>query len=89
MVKDFLKVVGDGECELRQIYEADTAAGHESLPLHVIDRTSVNGSLRKKVQALQTEVPISQNVFEFRRINGARLSDRAKAVRKAALATEK
>ena len=24
------------------------------LPLHVIDRTSVNGSLRKKVQALQT-----------------------------------
>ena len=32
LVKDFLKAVGDGECELRQIYEAgqDTgaAAGH-------------------------------------------------------------
>jgi hypothetical protein len=26
LVKDFLKVVGDGECELRQIYEADTCA---------------------------------------------------------------
>ena len=24
LAKDFLKVVGDGECELRQIYEADT-----------------------------------------------------------------
>jgi hypothetical protein len=32
LAKDFLKVVGDGECELRQIYEADTcvdaAANH-------------------------------------------------------------
>jgi len=30
LAKDFLKVVGDGECELRQIYEAgaDAAAGH-------------------------------------------------------------
>jgi hypothetical protein len=28
LVKDFLKVVGDGECELRQIYEAGAAAGH-------------------------------------------------------------
>jgi hypothetical protein len=26
LAKDFLKVVGDGECELRQIYEADTCA---------------------------------------------------------------
>jgi hypothetical protein len=25
LAKDFLKVVGDGECELRQIYEADCA----------------------------------------------------------------
>jgi hypothetical protein len=24
LAKDFLQVVGDGECELRQIYEADT-----------------------------------------------------------------
>jgi hypothetical protein len=24
LAKDFLRVVGDGECELRQIYEADT-----------------------------------------------------------------
>ena len=24
LAKDFLKVVGDGECELRQIFEADT-----------------------------------------------------------------
>ena len=30
LAKDFLQVVGDGECELRQIYEADAgaAAGH-------------------------------------------------------------
>jgi hypothetical protein len=28
LVKDFLQVVDDGECELRQIYEADAAAGH-------------------------------------------------------------
>jgi len=28
LAKDFLKVVGDGECELRQMYEADRAAGH-------------------------------------------------------------
>jgi hypothetical protein len=30
LAKDFLKVVGEGECELRQIYEADTcaSAGH-------------------------------------------------------------
>jgi len=32
LAKDFLKVVGEGECELRQIYEAgqnsDAAAGH-------------------------------------------------------------
>jgi hypothetical protein len=34
LAKDFLRVVGDGECELRQIYEAgqntcaDAAAGH-------------------------------------------------------------
>ena len=28
LVKDFLEVVGDGECELRQIYEAYAAAGH-------------------------------------------------------------
>jgi hypothetical protein len=31
LAKDFLKVVGEGECELRQIYEADTcteAAAH-------------------------------------------------------------
>lgn len=27
LAKDFLKVVGDGECELRQIYEADTCLG--------------------------------------------------------------
>jgi hypothetical protein len=27
LAKDFLKVVGDGECELRQIYEADTCQG--------------------------------------------------------------
>jgi hypothetical protein len=27
LVKDFLEVVGDGECELRQIYEAYAAAG--------------------------------------------------------------
>ena len=27
LAKDFLQVVGDGECELRQIYEADAAAG--------------------------------------------------------------
>ena len=27
LAKDFLKVVGDGECELRQIYEADTCMG--------------------------------------------------------------
>ena len=27
LVKDFLEVVGHGECELRQIYEADAAAG--------------------------------------------------------------
>jgi hypothetical protein len=27
LAKDFLKVVGDGECELRQIYEADTCVG--------------------------------------------------------------
>jgi hypothetical protein len=37
LAKDFLKVVGDGECELRQIYEADTrvdaAANHQSLHL--------------------------------------------------------
>jgi hypothetical protein len=26
LVKDFLKVAGDGECELRQLYEADQAA---------------------------------------------------------------
>jgi hypothetical protein len=26
LAKDFLKVVGDGECELRQIYEADQCA---------------------------------------------------------------
>ena len=26
LAKDFLKVVGNGECELRQIYEADTCA---------------------------------------------------------------
>jgi hypothetical protein len=25
LAKDFLKVVGDGECELRQLYEADCA----------------------------------------------------------------
>jgi hypothetical protein len=25
LAKDFLQVVGDGECELRQIYEADCA----------------------------------------------------------------
>ena len=25
LAKDFLKVVGEGECELRQIYEADTS----------------------------------------------------------------
>src|ERR1700704_1894487 len=25
LTKDFLKVVGEGECELRQIYEADTS----------------------------------------------------------------
>jgi hypothetical protein len=30
LVKDFLKVVGDGECEVRQVFEAgaDAAAGH-------------------------------------------------------------
>ena len=28
LAKDFLAVVGEGECELRQIYEADAAAGH-------------------------------------------------------------
>jgi hypothetical protein len=28
LLKDFLTVVGDGECELRQMYEADRAAGH-------------------------------------------------------------
>jgi hypothetical protein len=28
LLKDFLAVVGDGECELRQMYEADRAAGH-------------------------------------------------------------
>lgn len=27
MAKDFLKVVGQGECELRQLYEADTCLG--------------------------------------------------------------
>ena len=27
LAKDFLKVAGDGECELRQIYEADTCVG--------------------------------------------------------------
>lgn len=27
LAKDFLQVVGDGECELRQIYEADTCYG--------------------------------------------------------------
>ena len=26
LAKDFLRVAGDGECELRQIYEADTCA---------------------------------------------------------------
>jgi hypothetical protein len=26
MAKDFLKVVGEGECELRQIYEENTCA---------------------------------------------------------------
>jgi hypothetical protein len=26
LVKDFLKVVGEGECEIRQIYEADATA---------------------------------------------------------------
>ncbi len=30
LVKDFLKVAGDGECELRQLYDAGTEAGcHE------------------------------------------------------------
>jgi hypothetical protein len=28
LLKDFLAVVGDGECELRQMYEADKAVGH-------------------------------------------------------------
>ncbi len=27
LAKDFLKVVGQGECELRQLYEADTCLG--------------------------------------------------------------
>jgi hypothetical protein len=27
MAKDFLKAVGEGECELRQLYEADTCLG--------------------------------------------------------------
>ena len=27
LAKDFLRVAGDGECELRQIYEADTCVG--------------------------------------------------------------
>jgi hypothetical protein len=27
LAKDFLHVVGDGECELRQLYEADTCVG--------------------------------------------------------------
>jgi hypothetical protein len=27
MAKDFLKVAGQGECELRQLYEADTCLG--------------------------------------------------------------
>ena len=27
LAKDFLKVVGEGECELRQLYEADTCLG--------------------------------------------------------------
>jgi hypothetical protein len=27
LAKDFLNVVGDGECELRQLYEADTCLG--------------------------------------------------------------
>lgn len=27
LAKDFLKAAGDGECELRQIYEADTCVG--------------------------------------------------------------
>src|ERR1700746_3964895 len=27
LVRDFLKVAGEGECELRQLYEADTCLG--------------------------------------------------------------
>jgi hypothetical protein len=30
MVKDFLKVVGEGECELRQIYEPGTFPGQDA-----------------------------------------------------------
>jgi hypothetical protein len=32
MAKDFLKVAGDGECELRQLYDADPAAQSPAPP---------------------------------------------------------
>jgi len=38
LAKDFLKVVGEGECELRQIYEADSAGESAPCTTHEVAR---------------------------------------------------
>ena len=66
LAKDFLKVVGEGECELRQIYEAGNcadAAAHANRPRGAVS-------------------DFSEFRLTYQRINGARFLVPADAVRR-------